>query len=32
MFGLAPGIGNNGPIPASNPDANKLIAAIRDQT
>ena len=32
MFGLAPGIGNNGPIPPSNAEANKLIAAIRDQT
>lgn len=32
MFSSAPRIGNNGPIPPSNPDANKLIAAIRDQT
>ena len=31
IFG-APAGGDNGPVPASNPDANKLIEAIRDQT
>ena len=32
MFFGSPVAGNNGPIPASNTDSQKLITAIRDQT
>ena len=32
IFGGGPPGGDNGPVPASNRDADKLIAAIRDQT
>lgn len=31
MFSAPVHFGGNGPVPASNPDAEKLIAAIRDQ-